>query len=73
MMCSRRAPGVLGTGKRVQHECAMLPVAAACLLVLLHDRLVDHTEGAVPADALILEDPLRGVVRVVRARGGRLG
>mmetsp|Transcript_9353 Transcript_9353/g.23285 ORF Transcript_9353/g.23285 Transcript_9353/m.23285 type:complete len:346 (+) Transcript_9353:247-1284(+) len=43
------------------------------LLVLPDDRLVDHTEGAVPNDTLILEDPLRGVVRVLRARGGRLG
>ena len=67
------SPGVLGMSKRAQHECAMLPGAAACLLILLHDRLVDHAEGAVPNDTLILEDPLRGVVRVVRARGGRLG
>ena len=64
---------MLGMGKRAQRECAMLPVAAACLLILLHDRLVDHAEGAVPYDTLILEDPLRGVVRVVRARGGRFG
>ena len=64
---------MLRVGRRVQHECVKLPVAAARLLVLPDDRLVDHTEGAVPNDTLILEDPLRGVVRILRARGGRLG
>ena len=52
-----------GEGARVR-GCPSL----ACLLVLLHDCLVDYPKRAVPDDPLICEHPFGGVARVVRAR-----